>query len=175
MHIYAIKRMKMSATRRRDEIARVIRGTSVSSQEELQEILADKGIDVTQPTLSRDFRELGVVKTPSGYALAEEIAGVEPFRLTPKQSRESRFDSVIADLVISAQTSGTIVVLRTPPAAAQPVARVIDEAPPEGVLGTLGGDDTVFVATTSTRKASSLASHINSLIGASPSRRRPRA
>ena len=55
------------------------------------------------------------------------------------------------------------------------VARVIDEAPPAGVLGTLGGDDTVFVATSSARNAASLARRINSLIGASPSRRRPRA
>lgn len=165
----------MSSTRRRDEIARVIRGGSISSQEDLQEILAKKGIEVTQPTLSRDLRELGVIKTPAGYALAEELAGVEPFRLSPRESRESRFDTVIAELVISAGVSGTLVVLRTPPAEAQPVARVIDEAPPEGVLGTLGGDDTVFVATTSARKATSLARRIDSLIGASPARRRPRA
>jgi transcriptional regulator of arginine metabolism len=167
--------MVMSSTRRRDEIVRVIRDASVSSQEELQEILAKKGHKVTQPTLSRDLRELGVIKTPSGYALAEEIAGVEPFRLAPRESRANRFDSVLSTLVISAAVSGTLVILRTPPAEAQPVARVIDEAPPEGVLGTLGGDDTVFVATASTRTAQSLARRINSLIGASPSRRRPRA
>jgi len=166
--------MAMSSTRRRDEIVRIIRDASVSSQEELQEILAGKGFNVTQPTLSRDLRDLGVVKTPSGYALAEAIAGVEPFRLARKESRESRFDSVLSDLVLSAGTSGTLVVLRTPPAEAQPVARVIDEAPPEGGLGTLGGDDTVFVATSSVRRATSLARRINSLIGASPVRRRTR-
>lgn len=165
----------MSSTRRRNEISRVIRSTSVSSQEELQEILAKKGFEVTQPTLSRDLRDLGVIKAPSGYALAAEIAGVEPFRLKARESRENRFDSVLAELVLSAGVSGTIVVLRTPAAEAQPVARVIDEAPPEGVLGTLGGDDTVFVATSSARNAASLARRINSLIGASPSRRRPRA
>jgi transcriptional regulator of arginine metabolism len=165
----------MSSTRRRDEIARVIRAASVSSQEELQEILAKRGFEVTQPTLSRDLRELGVVKTPSGYALADTLAGVEPFRLAARASRESRFDSVIADLVVSAAVSGTLVVLRTPAAEAQPVARVIDEAPPEGVLGTLGGDDTVFVATSSASAATRLAKRINSLIGASPVRRRPRA
>ncbi len=164
-----------STARRRDEIARIIRGESIASQEELQDSLAKKGIDVTQSTLSRDLREIGVVKTSQGYALAEQLAGVAPFRLKPRKSRENRFDSVIADLVLSANVSGTLVVLRTPTAEAQPVARAIDEAPPEGVLGTLGGDDTVFVATTSTRRATSLARHINSLIGASPARRRPRA
>lgn len=165
----------MPATRRRDEIARIIRGASISSQEELQEILAKKGFAVTQPTLSRDLRDLGVIKTPSGYALAEDLAGVEPFRLAPRESRESRFESTVAELVLAAGVSGTMVVLRTPPAEAQPVAKAVDEAAPDGVLGTLGGDDTVFVAMVSAAKASSLARRINTLIGASPVRRRPRA
>lgn len=164
-----------TTTRRRDEIARVIRGGSVSSQEELQEILARKGIAVTQPTLSRDLRELGVVKTPAGYALAEELAGVEPFRLIRRESRENRLDTVFAELVLSAEASAALVVLRTPAAAAQPVARALDEAALPGVLGTLGGDDTVFVATRSVKIAKTLANRIDSLIGAPTVARRPRA
>lgn len=160
-----------TSPQRRDEIVRIIRNASVSSQEDLLALLAKRGIRVAQPTLSRDLRELGVVKTPEGYALAEMFAGA---MLAPRESREDKLDAAIRGLVLTATLSGTMVVLRTPPAEAQPVARAIDEADLDGVAGTLGGDDTVFVAMTSARAARSFERRVRALTSPAPARRRTR-
>ena len=159
---------------RRDEIVRIIRNGSVFSQDELQSLLGRRGFRVTQPTLSRDLRDLGVAKTPSGYALPEELGPTMPAHFAPKESREAKLDSALRELVLTATTCGSLVVLRTPPAEAQPVARAIDEAELDGVAGTLGGDDTVFVAFASTRAAASFARHVASLLSPAPRRRRTR-
>ncbi|MBI2212623.1 MAG: arginine repressor [Acidobacteria bacterium] len=160
-----------TSPQRRDEIIRVIRNGVVSSQEELLAKLAKRGIRVAQPTLSRDLRELGVVKTPDGYAIAETLTAA---LLAPKERREDKLDSTIHGLVLTATLSGTIVVLRTPPAQAQPVARAIDEADLPDVAGTLGGDDTVFVAMTSTSAAHAFERRVRALTSPAPSRRRTR-
>ena len=161
----------VSSPQRRDEIVRIIRNGPVSSQEDLLARLAKRGIRVAQPTLSRDLRELGVVKTPEGYALAEAFAGA---MLAPREMREDKLDAAIRDFVLTATLSGTLVVLRTPPAEAQPVARAIDEADLADVAGTLGGDDTVFVALTSTRAARAFERRVRALTSPAPSRRRTR-
>lgn len=150
---------------RRDEILRIVRATEVHSQEELLEILETRGFEVTQPTLSRDLREMGLVKTANGYAEVGEIAA--PIAFAP-----SKFESVVRSLVISAVPAGTMVVVKTPAAEGQPVALAIDAAGLDGVAGTLGGDDTVFVACTSARAASAVATRIHALIGTAAARRR---
>ena len=160
-----------TSAQRRDEIVRIIRNAVVSSQEELLAKLARKGIRVAQPTLSRDLRELGVVKTPEGYAIAETLTAA---LLAPKEKREDHLDATIRDLVLTATLSGAMVVLRTPPAQAQPVARAIDEADLPEVAGTLGGDDTVFVAVISTAAAHAFERRVAALTSPAPSRRRTR-
>lgn len=161
----------MSLTlQRREEILRIIRDETVTSQQEILDLLARNGFDATQPTLSRDLRELGVAKTPEGYVVPEEITGTVS-QFSPRQSREERFESVVSDLVISAVVSGTLVILRTPPAEAQPVARAIDEAQLDGVAGSLGGDDTIFVAMTSVNAARAFVSRVTSVLSR-PSRHR---
>ena len=93
------------------------------SQEELQRLLARRGFEATQPTLSRDVRDLGLVKTPRGYALP---GAVDP--ADDAQRRLGRLERVLAESVVSVRVAGTLVVLKTPPAGAHPVARVLDEA-----------------------------------------------
>ena len=161
----------VNSPQRRDEIVRIIRDGLVSSQEELLARLAKRGIRVAQPTLSRDLRDLGVVKTPDGYALAEAFAGA---MLAPRETREDKLDASIRELVLTATLSGTLVVLRTPPAEAQPVARAIDEADLDGVAGTLGGDDTVFGAMSSARAANAFEGGVRALTSPAPRRRRTR-
>jgi transcriptional regulator of arginine metabolism len=162
-----------TALKRRDEILRTVRHQPVHSQEELLELLAQRGHDVTQPTLSRDLRELGLVKTPSGYADPADFARpAAPLAFVPAQIRESKLDLTIRDYVVSAVPAGTMVVVKTPPAEAQPLARALDEADLPGVAGTLGGDDTVFVACTSAKAAHALVRRINSLTAAPAPRRR---
>ncbi len=149
-----------TAEQRREQILRIIREESVSSQQSILERLAELGHRVTQPTLSRDLREMGVAKTPEGYVLPGEVGS----GFAPLEAREERFAHLIRERVVEAVVSGTLVVLRTSPAEAGPVARAIDEAEIEGVAGTIGGEDTVFVATASEAAAEAFAKRVGSIL-----------
>jgi transcriptional regulator of arginine metabolism len=148
---------------RHAQIAAILTRTSVPvrSQEELAERLAEHGVRVTQATLSRDLEELGAVRLrgPDGvlvYALPGEpgpgglassfgavLAG-GPFAPSAADPA-ARLARVAAELLMSAEASANLVVLRTPAGAAQLLASAIDHAGWPSVLGTVGGDDTVLV------------------------------
>jgi transcriptional regulator of arginine metabolism len=151
--------------RRRDEILALVRGHSVQSQDELLSLLRKRGFAVTQPTLSRDLKELGLAKTPSGYvAPADMAAAPSPvLSFVPRESREERLNQLLRSSVLHVEAAGNLVVLRTPAAAAQPVASALDAASLDGVLGTIGGDDTIFVALRTPADADSLARRIRSI------------
>ena len=153
--------------RRRDAIVRLVREKPVRSQEELQRLLAHRGLDATQPTLSRDVRELGLVKTPRGYA----VPGEDDPAIGSTQRLE-RLSRVLADTVLSVTVAGTLVVLKTPPAGAHPVARALDEAGLPGAVGTIAGDDTVFVAAADQAAARALATRLSTPGAPAPARRR---
>ena len=148
--------------RRRAVIAEIVRARPVHSQAELRQLLHQRGIAVAQPTLSRDMRELGLAKTPRGYVVPE-AAGPQ-FASPPR--REARLAQALRGFALSVQAAGTLVVVKTPPAAAHPVARAIDEAPLPEVAGTIAGDDTVFIATSSERAARALARRLAQTLGA---------
>jgi transcriptional regulator of arginine metabolism len=145
-------------------------GEPVRSQEELADRLAEVGIRVTQATLSRDLDELGAVRLrgPGGalvYALppdpaevpvnegddaifrqaAAAIAGLAGFAAGTPTAAAAGLAKVASDLLVSAEASGNLVVLRTPPGAAQLMASMIDRTAMHAVLGTVAGDDTVLV------------------------------
>lgn len=161
-----------SALRRRDEILKVLRDGAIRSQEELQERLARRGIDVAQPTLSRDLKDLGLAKSPSGYVFPER-AGAAPGPGREERLRE-KLERALREWVLDVAVAGTLVVLKTPPADANPVARAIDEAGLEGMAGSIAGDDTIFLATPSAAAASKLARRLEaSLAGRRPRRPRP--
>jgi transcriptional regulator of arginine metabolism len=161
-----------SALRRRDEILRVLRDGAIHSQEELQQRLARRGFEVAQPTLSRDLKDLGLAKTSSGYVLPGEESAV------PDADREARLkeklERALREWLLDVVTAGTLVVVKTPPAAAHPVARAIDEAGLEGMAGSIAGDDTIFLATPSAAAAAKLARLLEAgLLGRRPRRPRP--
>ncbi|MGN6183818.1 MAG: arginine repressor [Thermoanaerobaculia bacterium] len=149
--------------RRREEILRIVRETPVHSQDELLNALRTRGFSVTQPTLSRDLRELGLVKMPQGYVSPDAIAPVATF--TP---REHRFEQLVRDTVISAEAAMNLVVIKTPVAAAQPLASAIDATTIDGALGTIGGDDTIFIAFRTPDAAVAFATRIHELAGLRP-------
>jgi transcriptional regulator of arginine metabolism len=151
--------------RRRDEIQRIVREQSVHSQDELLALLKKRGFRVTQPTLSRDLRELGVAKSPNGYVTQEAFAGGAVVAFAPRDVVETRLEQAVAEYVTGAGTAGNLVVIKTPAASAQPVASAIDAAQIDGVLGTIGGDDTIFVAFRTTDAASSFAQRLRRIIG----------
>lgn len=127
--------------RRRSEILRLVREGAVRSQEEIQRRLRRRGIAVAQPTLSRDLRALGLAKTPEGYVTPAGGPSV------PAQTRQEALDRALGESVLSVRAATSLVVIRTPPAGAHPLARAIDEALLDDVVGTVAGDDTIFVAT----------------------------
>jgi transcriptional regulator of arginine metabolism len=139
--------------RRQEAIVDLARSGTVRSQAEFQHLLRKRGIVVAQPTLSRDLRELGLAKTPRGYLVPQ--AQVTQF--APAATREVKLQRVLRGSGLSVRAAGSLVVVRTPPAGAHPVARALDEAELAGVVGTIAGDDTVFVATLGDSAARALA------------------
>lgn len=151
----------MNIHARREEIQRIVREQPIHSQDELLLMLRKSGFRVTQPTLSRDVRELGLAKTPAGYVAPGDLATVTPIAtFTPRELREERLEHLLRDSIIFAEAAGNLVVLKTPAAAAQPVASALDATPPENALGTVGGDDTIFVAFRHASSATAFARHV---------------
>lgn len=134
-------------------IARVIARQAVHSQSDLLAALADEGVSVTQATLSRDLVELRAAKTRNaGGALVYTVpaagaAGVAGARVGGGEEdlAGGRLARLAAELLVTAEGSANLVVLRTPPGAAQFLASAIDQSVLPPVLGTIAGDDTVLV------------------------------
>lgn len=142
---------------RRQHILHLLERERPRSQADLQQRLAADGFDVNQATLSRDLRDLGVVKGPDGYDLPQAT-------LSPQTATQSLWHAVHTWLV-SATAAQNLVVLRTPAGGAQPLGLAIDRAELTGVVGTIAGDDTVLAVCADTHKARSL---VRQLTGKGP-------
>jgi len=129
-------------------IRELLGANQISSQEQLQAMLRAKGIEVTQATLSRDLRELGVLKGPEGYQLPGTTAGAGVHG-----NGTSVLERVLPSELLSAEAGGNLIVLRTQPAHANPLAIEIDKAQLPQVMGTIAGDDAVFVAARTSAQA----------------------
>lgn len=125
----------------------------IRSQRELAQELTNLGIDVAQPTLSRDLDDLAVTKDRAGFY---QIGNPED-HAAQKLSRNLR------ELLISIETSSQLCVLRTPPGGAHLLAGSIDGARVAGVLGTIAGDDTILMITRDSQTAETIASEFLSL------------
>lgn len=140
---------------RRDAITRILRQSAVGRQAELVELLRAEGFEATQSSVSRDLRELGVVKGADRYLLpAAEDA------LTP-----SHFEDVQAFLKGYRAAGTSLTVIRTTTGAAQSVALAIDKAHWPEIVGTLAGDDTIFIATDGSRSQRRLHDRLRSTFG----------
>lgn len=145
-----------SAQVRRDAIARILRLNRVPTQEELLRLVRAEGFDVTQATLSRDLARIGArrVSSPEGGTIYE---------LGPEDPRDAL--GTLRGLVSAVSSNGALVVVRTQPGLAPAVARAIDLAQLPEVLGTLAGDDTIFVAPAKASRVRSLASRLEAMFG----------
>ncbi|GAA2102876.1 MULTISPECIES: arginine repressor [Brevibacterium] len=137
-------------TARQRLIVSLIEREPVSSQSELLRRLADHGVKVTQATLSRDLGELGAVKVrgTSGAVYAVPGEGGDRAGLFAAQGADvfdAKLQRLLEEVLVSAVRSGALVVLRTPPGAAQYLASAIDRSVVRGAIGTIAGDDTVVV------------------------------
>lgn len=136
----------MNRASRQARITELVSTVAITSQTELARLLAAEGIEVTQATLSRDLDELGAVKlrgADSGapvYVIPEDGSPVRGV-----QGGTTRLSRLLAELMASVDASGNLMVLRTPPGAAQFLASAIDRAALDEVVGSIAGDDTVAV------------------------------
>ena len=143
---------------RQRAILKIIKARRIQHQEALRELLASGGFPVTQPTLSRDIRDLRLVKvTGSGgkpyYTLPEEWDHVPPL------------DSVLPTLFVSAEAVGNLAFVRTLSGGAQAVASGIDWEEYDGLAGTIAGDDTVLIILRTPEAARSVAQELEKLAG----------
>jgi transcriptional regulator of arginine metabolism len=138
---------------RQAKITDLLRRQAVRSQPELAKLLAESGVEVTQATLSRDLDELGALKLRAEdgslvYALPGEGGSRIPLaRLGTGETPAARLRRIAEELLVSAEASANLVLVRTPPGAAQFLASAIDHADWKSILGTVAGDDTVLVIT----------------------------
>lgn len=136
----------------------------VHSQAQLGELLRADGLPVTQATLSRDLDELGAVKlrTPDGglpvYVVPEDGAPLTVRGLA--DAPPARLARLLGELLVSADASGNLVVLRTPPGAAHFLASAVDRAGLAQVVGTIAGDDTILVVARDPAGGRALADHL---------------
>ncbi len=140
----------LTKSARQQKIVDVLESTPIRSQTELADCLVDAGVHVTQATLSRDLLELDAVKvrTPGGalvYAVPAEGGDRTPRVAGTTFASGARLARLAGELLVSADSSENLVVLRTPPGAAQFLASALDKAGLADVLGTIAGDDTVLV------------------------------
>jgi transcriptional regulator of arginine metabolism len=127
---------------RQRSVLHLVATRPVHSQEELVQLLQRQGFDVTQATVSRDIKELGLAKVPIRENGSEIFKYVVP---TAAANYVSRLHRAVAELVTSIEGTLNQIVLRTPPGSAMLVASAVDEGGWPEILGTLGGDDTVLV------------------------------
>lgn len=126
---------------RHGQILKLIGGETVANQDELRRRLGQMGVRVTQATLSRDLRELKLVKTSEGYRPLNTVT--ETPAPVPQLGRALR------EFLVEVRPAQNMLVLKTPPGGAQPLAAAVDAEHWKEVAGTLAGDDTVLIITPS--------------------------
>jgi len=138
----------MNKAFRQAQLQKIVRDRDVSTQEELAAALAGKGIETTQVTLSRDIRELGIVKTPGGYR--------EPGAVAAHENGRENLGHVLQEFLRDVEVAQNLVVLKTNPGSAAAVALALDAEAWHEVVGTVAGDDTIFAATRGAAAAKTL-------------------
>lgn len=141
---------------RRAAILRILRESTVHNQDELVKVLRKQGFDATQSSVSRDLRELGVAKAGDHYIVpSDEVAGaINPF-------------AAVANFVLDVRVAGSsLTVVKTTTGTAQSVAVAIDDSNWPEIVGTISGDDTIFIATNDGREQRKLRERLRSVFGA---------
>jgi len=134
----------MNETKRRLEaLKKLLNQSRASTQDALRYQLEVNGFSVTQSTISRDLRKLGTIK-------AIDSNGQTVYRLSEEGPPPSKTAS-LSDLVLDIETNGPLIVIHTFPGSASLVARHLDQIRPGGILGTIAGDDTIFIAVASSK------------------------
>jgi transcriptional regulator of arginine metabolism len=146
----------MSKLSRHQIILELLGQGPVTSQEELQRLLHKRGLDAGQATLSRDIRELGLVKSANGYSLPGGEAAPEP--------ELPSIDRLVREFVTSVKAAQNLLVTKTSVGSAQPVAAALDGEHWPEAIGTIAGDDTILIVCENNRAAGRLAERIQGML-----------
>jgi transcriptional regulator of arginine metabolism len=141
---------------RMKDLVRLLRGGHAATQQEIVAALRSAGHDVTQATVSRDLQEVGAVKVRAGRSLEYKLPDEVP-RTAGSELMARNLLRTLQDFALDVNPAASIVVVVTAPGHASAVARAIDLAGSPSVVGTVAGDDTIFVATPSEEQAQDLA------------------
>ena len=144
----------MAKLARQQAILELAHEGPLPNQQELCRILARRGFQVTQATLSRDINELRLVKTTEGYVLPNGDVPAEPM---PAVSR------VVREFVREIRRAQNLLVIKTIPGSAQPVAVAIDAEGWDDVVGTVAGDDTILIISGNNKKARQLQTRLEGM------------
>lgn len=142
---------------RRNQILDLLKSDPVGTQADLCEKLARRGIQVTQATISRDIEELGLVKTREGYRM--------PGSPGPVKLPQPALPVILKEFLWEVRKAANLVVIRTRPGNAHSVAAALDAEQWSEVVGTVAGDDTVFIATDGPKEAERIRRKILDLVG----------
>ena len=145
----------MTKSYRQARIQKLLRSRSITTQQDLARRLKTTGILVSQVTLSRDLRDLGVVKTPDGYRDRES--------LRPPEASPDALARLLREFVRDIQVADSIVVLKTLPGGAAAVGEALDLEAEWGIVGTVAGDNTLFAATAGPSQAKRLCRKLRSV------------
>jgi len=148
---------------RQHRISRLLEEQPVSSQGQLVELLASEGVVATQATVSRDLEDLGAVKVriPGGtlaYAIPDYTRG-------ERAGSDDHLKRLMSEFVLEVAHSANIVVLRTPPGSAHVVGSALDRAGVADILGTVAGDDTLFLVVRESVGGAAVAADLAALAG----------
>ena len=144
---------------RKEAILGLVGSRRLGSQEAIRAVLSDRGIDVTQATLSRDMAELKLVKVMGAD-------GGPHYALPGGEGQAPPVETLLSSLFLSAEAAGNLMVVRTMTGGAQAVALAIDSEEWAEVLGTLAGDDTVLVILREAEQAVAVAARLRAIAGA---------
>ncbi len=139
----------MTKSKRHLKILEIIKNEDISTQEDLAKRLEEERIDVTQATVSRDIKKLGLIKVPSGYGGYKYALPME----RTQNDIHAWLKRMFQDFVVSIDAGENLIVIKSLPGTAQGLASSIDNLGLEDILGTVAGDDTVFIAVKSSSKA----------------------
>jgi transcriptional regulator of arginine metabolism len=153
---------QLGKTQRQHRIAHLLEQHPVTSQPQLVDLLAAEGVTATQATVSRDLDDLGAIKVRvQGGATIYAI----PELPTEQRTTDDHLRRVFHDWVVEVAHSANMVVLRTPPGSAHVVASALDRSGRDDVLGTVAGDDTIFVLTPDRIGGAEVAGRLRDLAG----------
>ncbi|MBO7368818.1 MAG: arginine repressor, partial [Clostridia bacterium] len=149
----------MNKNKRKEKILDIVSKTEVNTQEELIAILRSQGLEVTQATVSRDIKELGLVK----------VAGKEKkYRYARPEDTRSDYSihmDLMRSVVLSCECAQNMVVIKTLAGNGNAIAVIIDNGKTEGIVGTLAGDDTVFAVTKDNESAIKVRDGLRTIFG----------